>query len=410
MRNYGFSHKLVTALTGVAILAGFGAELLKNYALSLTINSAGYTLYDSGDLQYPPAWGIVNVLSIMAATFAGLMTLFIGIQRRARFYFGIWAMILIWVSLHAFIAYSERFIINDLMSIKGPLVWLSAIILFAGFNERRWDVIDVLIYVCGLTAAILVVYQVITVGVDNRTQALRAVGGYTSILLATAPYIVFNSVGKSMFKVAAGFIPLLGYFLTGVITATRSTIIMTVIIMLAVMFYSGKMVGSKAREYRVMLVVFVIVCILSAVTFFYAYLENSVLMLLERGAEDSRTGQYENFFSQVKISDLLLGTGPFGTYKFNGNDYAYLDGAYLFMLFYGGLPLVMGYFALVIYPGIRILWKPSANEIKPAAYSLFFWALALTGLSTYAVPDVGVSHWLFCLYGGRCISSGLSTR
>ena len=118
--------------------------------------------------------------------------------------------------------------------------------------------------------------------------------------------------------------------------------------------------------------------------------------------EDTRTEQYEEFFAQVPLSDLILGRGPNGVWYFAGNEYQYFDNSFLWMAFLGGLPLLISYLVLIIVPGFRAFFRGAKDDDAAASALLILWAIACLGVSTYSHPSLTPYSYFLCLLAGRC--------
>jgi hypothetical protein len=124
---------------------------------------------------------------------------------------------------------------------------------------------------------------------------------------------------------------------------------------------------------------------------------------VSRFGDDTRSSQYLDFFSVVPVSDLLLGRGPKGTWYWYGiGDYQYFDNGLLWTLFIGGVPTLLSYLAIIVWPAICALRRNPSGQDAAAVCMVLLWAVALTGLSTYTIPSVGLGSSLVSLWAGRC--------
>ncbi|MEI6052923.1 MAG: hypothetical protein WCQ44_09500, partial [Opitutaceae bacterium] len=121
-----------------------------------------------------------------------------------------------------------------------------------------------------------------------------------------------------------------------------------------------------------------------------------------RGAEDTRSDQYAQFFSQLGVFDLLIGKGPEGYYLWDGSPYGYFDNQYVWMLLKGGFFIAFGYTALVIVPGFRLFFRARNERDYAAAGTLILWSLGLAGLSTYLSIDFSTQNYFIVLLAGYC--------
>jgi O-antigen ligase len=115
-----------------------------------------------------------------------------------------------------------------------------------------------------------------------------------------------------------------------------------------------------------------------------------------------------HFFRDVHLYELLYGRGPKGSWYWPiiRDYYQYFDNGYLWMLFMGGVPLLLGYLALVIRPATRLTRARLASGDAASVFMMLFWALALTGLSTFTLPSVAFTSFFISLLAGRCHALG----
>jgi hypothetical protein len=125
--------------------------------------------------------------------------------------------------------------------------------------------------------------------------------------------------------------------------------------------------------------------------------------LSARILEDTRSGQYVDFFSVVPVTDLVLGRGPKGTWYWPGfGEYRFFDNGYLWILFEGGVAMFVCYVTIMVAPGVRAVRRKPAGDDAAAVCLILIWGLALTGLSTFTGPSVTIMDLLICIYAGRC--------
>ena len=161
---------------------------------------------------------------------------------------------------------------------------------------------------------------------------------------------------------------------------------------------------DKTRKYKYVILYLGIMIILLALLLYYEDTSNIISGLWGRALEDTRSRQYLDFFSQVPIADLLLGRGPTGTWIWGGRDYQYFDNAYIWMALIGGLPILVSYFMVTIWPGIKAyILRAKGNDAAAAMYIMLI-ALAFTGLSTYLIPSLSPQIYLLYLMTGRCLA------
>ena len=128
--------------------------------------------------------------------------------------------------------------------------------------------------------------------------------------------------------------------------------------------------------------------------------------LFNRIGEDTRSGQYEIFFSQVSPLSLLWGNGINAGYSFLGNsNYKYFDNQFIYMMFhYGMIPILC--MIGVISDLFRKIKRSNLNKDEKAfifgcrLMSIFFLA-ALGGLSVYYKLGWNLNTLLVFIFIGR---------
>lgn len=132
--------------------------------------------------------------------------------------------------------------------------------------------------------------------------------------------------------------------------------------------------------------------------------ENLINSLLGRVGEDTRSGQYEQFFSQVKMTSLIFGNGMNATYKFNGQKYSYFDNQIIFTSFHYG---IVSFFVLAIFLLRVILCRVKdcynnimRKELVQKKIVTVLLVAALCGLSVYLKYDWTVPWALILIYLG----------
>ncbi|ULT56205.1 hypothetical protein L1999_24670 [Neobacillus drentensis] len=194
---------------------------------------------------------------------------------------------------------------------------------------------------------------------------------------------------------------ILGMFLLicAFLIRSRSWVIQCVLILYFIMALTS---GKKSFLRKLLSL-----CILLLVFIVIIYLfPNITGALFNRIGEDTRSGQYEIFFSQVNPLSLILGNGINAGYNFLGNpNYKYFDNQYIYFMFhYGIIPI----FCLVgvISDLFRKIKIGSLNRDEKAfingcrLMSILFLA-ALGGLSVYYKIGWNVGTLLVFVFIGR---------
>lgn len=403
-------HKFCLIFLLIALLGTFVYQLLiaEAYHYIATILTSYQDLVHADPSFYmPPTIGRIAIYSgLFGGVLAGILFLHFGGWREVSLSTRIAFLVMqCWMIIHAIVAfYDIPPTLGELRGFKGPLVWVSIVILFAGTNKRAWSIFSRLVYVFSYVTAVIVLIRVLSSGsFSSDVQAGRFFQGYLPILLWTAPWILLNidDARMPLSRLALLAFPFVVLCMACFLSVGRSWIIISILYMIVLLFkFRNLFQRNPITKYLMKVLTIVLVGIILFV--FSKQIWSSYSVLSEGLLEDTRTSQYVQFFSQVSIADLVIGKGPRGTYYLDGVPYPSIDGTYTLMAFNGGLPLVVCYIVIMILPAFRILRvKPSWKYAAPAVI-LLFWALALTGLSTFTMPKVSIEHYILCIYAGRC--------
>ena len=312
-----------------------------------------------------------------------------------------------WISVQALYFFYDGFSLVELVNYKGPAIWWTGLIIFCGMDCRRWGYISKFIYIATYLTSIIALILVASLTFNVRMQSYRTLFEFIQILLWLSPWVLFSSSSKKKKLDWVRIFPAIVLLFSTILVATRSWIILAMIYLLIYVFLN---VRSKDGN-KIVFSKIVKICFLGAVigfTGFYLFQSQIISgfeILVNRIFNDTRSSQYVDFFSSISIKDLILGTGPRGVWTWGSRNYGSIDNAYLLMAFNGGIPLLIGYFFIVIMPGIRALIRKTfwSDEDLAASITIVVWGMALTGLSTYTMPSISITHFVIYLYAGRCL-------
>ncbi|RII27097.1 MAG: hypothetical protein CXR31_07530 [Geobacter sp.] len=292
----------------------------------------------------------------------------------------------------------------------GPFVWLSCILVFAGMDKSVWKVLDPLVrYLSYITAALALysIYGYHLIVMEERW--LSAPVQYMVILMWFSGWTLLTSWNSRGTKLYVRFLPYIVFIITTIFTQTRSWFLMSIFLFIAFNYVSAikyKTQKTFIKRYSASIGLS-IVMILIAILFLHGPLAGAFDTFSSRSFEESRIGQYVQFFSQVQATDLILGSGPDASWEFSTGEgreeYHYFDNAYLWMAFIGGFPMMISYFVLIVFPGIKLFFSRVTGDDAAAAILVVLWGLACTGFSTYLNPSLTPHSYLICLLAGRCI-------
>ena len=123
---------------------------------------------------------------------------------------------------------------------------------------------------------------------------------------------------------------------------------------------------------------------------------------LGRLTVDTRSGQYEVFFEQVSLSQLIMGQGIGATYSFSRfSNYSYIDNCNLVMAFRYGLPLVVLEYIL-FFKGLIASYKHRSYRDWQL---IIIWILMTNGFSTYLPYKLNITSILVWVVLGHILST-----
>ncbi|WP_143044456.1 hypothetical protein [Paenibacillus sp. CF384] len=200
------------------------------------------------------------------------------------------------------------------------------------------------------------------------------------------------------FKLVLGICLLICAFLI----QSRGWMVQCILLLYTMLAYSaGKnaLLRKIVAAFSVVLVFLLIIILLPSVT------EG----LFNRMGEDTRSGQYETFFSQVDAASLLWGNGQHGSYTFLGNtNYRYFDNQFIYIMFHYGIVPVLCLFGVI--GGLFRKINKDRLTLEEQAYIIgcrfmsFFYLAALGGLSVYFKFGWNLSTLFVLIFIGRGVS------
>lgn len=355
----------------------------------------------------PALYYILHGLSIAAALAAGFFYAIDGQFKKLSSGSRLAVIVLMTTSLTwALVSYTFNDFLNwSALGATGPLVWLTTIFIFAGMDQSVWKYIDPLIRILSYITAVLALAAILNSRGLVIERFFSAYVRYMILLMWFGGWTYLTNIPQFFStKFYLRFLPFIAFVLSTIFTQTRSWFITSFLLLFSYLF-----VNSRSTRLRMQLTMklwiglLVVILLMSAGYLLKSPLNNAFIALTERTLDDSRTGQYIDFFNDVSPSELILGRGPKGSWYWPGvGSYHFIDNPYLWMAFIGGLPTLISYFVLIILPGIRA-WKRGARDNDAAAAVLvILWGLACTGFSTFTLPSLTPYAFVISLYAGRC--------
>jgi hypothetical protein len=285
---------------------------------------------------------------------------------------------------------------SDFFATKSASPFLALSIMFTTSNPDRLKKLQkVLFYgVCVLTIGLLVNMASMGTGF-TRFQAWGFLLEYAISALWMLPFLLFsNNFSKQKYLIVLFCFAVV--FISMIIMAVRSNIIICSLILLSLLFFGG-FFKKKDNLYMVIMlsVPLIILAILFLETEYRETIEYGFQLLEGRGREDTRTTQLEQFIEQLDANDLITGAGTKSLwyYRHINNYYAWLDNQWMLTAWWAGLFPAACFFLMCVIP----IWKSlfSMNkEIFVNGLILFFWILACAGLSIYVAITIATPFFI----------------
>ncbi len=360
----------------------------------LLYKNAQWTVGEFGtDLaQYPVNTPLTAILRVMANGFL-LLALFlrsqhIKIRPIQTLLILMTAIFGIGWTFHALFTTTLKVIVYEPAT---PVFLLCCIFMLIGYEEELWKTVARclptfgLLYL-GLAIWALVEYQLV-VGVMSTqrvtSSALLYFFIYSFWLLAASVFTSDDAIYRygGVLIVATGILVIMAMMFR-----SRGWMLQTLLL------FSYTVVRNRIRwKVRWKAIFVYTICISLLIYVFWDMLFYLSGPLRERLFADSRSHQYEVFFQQVDIPQLIMGQGINATYSFTGlnTTYRYFDNQFILELFrYGIIPITL-YTILLIRPIIFSLVRLDWNLLR-CCFVLGSWILAMAGLSVYFALNINI--------------------
>ena len=255
----------------------FAQERLYN-----SLNNEGLTL---GSERY------LRILSVILIFVSSLFSLFLS---KAKYHFSIYfcyLTLVIYVSLNYIFSGADPSNMTQFMSTKGIGPWICLGLIFVSYDTKRFESFKKFLFFSSIFISLLAIVKMVESGVGLwRGQALSQYRVYAVNLIWVAPYVFLMLKNKPKLRWLRLFSLIMGIVLALVIQ-TRSFLIIYLITILFDFFHT-----KNRQKYSIALIV-------GFIGFAYLVLNTGILndsmeRLLNRGTDDTRSGQLMAFFSQ----------------------------------------------------------------------------------------------------------------
>ena len=399
------TERLVFALVALGMIASFVGFLVYEQALKEQLKPD--QLYNSNIVK-PQLYYIAHGCQLVFMLAAGVITLvftnFRAIERgyllRLLLLFG--AAMLMTVRGYSL----SEFLSTRLVDATGPFPFLLAAVVFIGARNSNWKFLGRLMVITAVVFSVLTLVGIAGLRTFTRQEAVASIAGALNVLYWPASWIALRQYPRRSAASRMQFLPMIVYSFGSLFVQTRLNFVMVFALMGVYAYLQYRRNRRQALGW-ILAVVISLWCILFASIFVkntraFDRLSEVADAFSARMDDDTRTGQLVAFFDDIAPQELFLGRGSFATWNWGGVAWnGGTDVGYLSLLLYGGVPLLLAYFATHLLPGITVL-RSRPNEIQlVAAGVVLLWIIRMFS-SSY--PGLSLEYFplLFCV--GACIS------
>lgn len=284
-----------------------------------------------------------------------------------------------------------------------PVSMITCGLILAGYDNKWWELLKKALFIITCVfvfySFVEIILAFIQFGFEYRITSGAPMYLYIIGLYATYGLVTLTDEWKINRKLLV-FILVIILFFNSAILQGRSWFLQTLILFLIYIFR----VKNTFKRYSLMRVFLPVSIILLAAIIFITNIE-LFEGLIDRfqTSGDTRTYQYQAFFSQVGFWELMTGGGIRAGYYFNGDaNFHFIDNqVLLFMFRYGIIPTFM-YLYLLFYPIVKAFILKN-KKLMLKSIVLISWFAAMMGLSVYFNLTFGMTHMLIMLFTGRLI-------
>jgi hypothetical protein len=288
----------------------------------------------------------------------------------------------------------------------GPLLFVMCFGIYAGVDRTLWRRLSPVLVALAYGSAVIAAYYTVRLSVHGYISGNNPMNQHvqTALWLSLAALVIRRS--SEWKRHVFALIPIAMCIPISILMGSRGW---TVLSILAFLFGVKWAFLGHFRSNPVL----TIVLASSAVTISAAglWLLTSVLpervdAFQDRLDDDTRSSQYTQFFQQVDVLSLIPGLGPKATYTFGEwSDYNWIDNQFLFISFKFGLPILLAYCAVVLWPGLRLLFKSNRSQGRRMVVFFVLWTLATLGVSTFHGITNNPQNFVTVLLAGRSFIS-----
>lgn len=346
------------------------------------------------------ALGPEKYLRIFSVVLIFLTVIFSIFSAKSKYHISIfiaYVVLILVVSINYFVSGAELFDMTEFMSTRGIGTWICLGLIFVGYDDIRYRFFQKFLLFAVLFISVLTVYNLIDFGVGKwRGQALSKYQNYAVNMVWMVPYVFLQLKNNEKLKVLRLFVLFMGLILA-LVCQIRSFLIIY-FIMLVFDFWNTE---KKSSYLVVMLFGFAGLAYLILNTQIFS---SSLDLLINRGANDTRSEQLAVFISQLNFFEVITGGGFFKSYQFGNTRWQAVDNQWLYLLWWGGLIPVLCYLYLTAFVPLKMVFKGGLKyETKVECFVLILWILGLTGLAIYSTMSVDFFFFVISIILGRVL-------
>ena len=311
--------------------------------------------------------------------------------------------ILAFCVIHTIIAMFEIGFGTGLYSTHIPFYYLLILAFYSGQREDLWLMLKRAILPFSIVYLVAFFYEFAFSYINYGWviyQNSSVMTYFTNAFWLVATYI-YVCISDKKTKFLIYLLPTL-LLVGAVIIRSRSWIIQSVLLLVITVIgavFSGKQRSNRFIRSFVLIAIFIGI----AALVLYGYFGEFVDSVLDKGATDTRSFQYEEIFAQTPWYKWILGQGMTATYQSRlYGDYTFIDNFFIFLSFHYGIFFAILYF----FPYLVAFFKTwQARKTVPVFLfglsAIMLWLAAANGLSVYNTITGDVKSFLMPFFAGH---------
>ncbi|MGD0615978.1 MAG: hypothetical protein ABSA69_11110 [Verrucomicrobiota bacterium] len=396
----------------LALVAAWLATVVRWHSGSISVDQGhGMTLY-SFMAEDSRTDRILRLFALSLFVLAGLLGALA--SRRPRLpglVVFLLATMILYCAFWCLVSYEPSEYWPGLIQTTSPLIFTMCLGVYAGFDPTLWPKLRPLALAIAYGSVVLGAYYTVRLTIKGTFEGSNPTVEHLQIAFWFGLCALVLHKSSRWRDCVPALIPIALCIPIAIVASSRSFTLLTTLGLL-----TGLLVPLQ-HHFRSMAVKVLALGLLSAVVFGVGLwllslaAPERVLALKDRLTEDTRSGQYSQFFQQVPVTSLFAGLGPKATYTFNDrSNYDYVDNQFLFILFKFGLPVLLGYCAVVIWPGLRLLIGAGTQQQRLLGVFFVLWTLATFGLSIFHAITLNPQNLVVVLLAGRALTLAKTAR